>query len=224
MAVSDYDFNVTRNEIIQRALRLVGALSLGESVSADQYTQSAQALNSLVKFLQSEDIFLWTVRETTQALSNGTASYSLSSNDPAVIGIDKAYLRINNFDDPVEVISYQDYNEIRDKTADGDPTCVALNGRITPTLYVWPVPTQSRTLFYTAVVKLKDFDTAAGNPDFPVHYIEVLVYGLASRLADELGLPISERDRFTAQFEQMFRRAQKGDRTYQDNRSTRSSY
>jgi hypothetical protein len=212
MAASDYDFNATRNEIIERAYRIIGKLSVGETLSGDMYSQAVIALNSMIKSWQSKHVFLWTIREFTQTLTTGQASYSLASTDPAVYAIDRAYLRIDNIDNPCDVASYRQYVDIPDKTSKGDPSIVALNGLITPTMYVWPVPTQTRTLYYTGIVKLKDFDTAAGNGDFPVRYIEAITFGLAHKLSYEYGLPIQQSRELERQYQAEFGEAKSGER------------
>jgi len=212
MAASDYDFNVTRNEIIERAYRIIGKFSLGDVLSAEMYQQGIIALNSMIKSWQGKHVFLWTIKEFTQTLTVGQASYSLASTDPAVYAIDRAYLRYDNIDHPCDVASYRQYVDIPDKTSKGDPTLVALNGQMSPTLYVWPVPQQTRTLYYTGIVKLKDFDTAAGNSDFPVRYIEAITFGLAHKLSYEYGLPIQQSRELERQFQAEFGEAKSGER------------
>lgn len=212
MAASDYDFNLTRNEIIERAFRLIGKLSPGETLSGEMLVQAVVALNTMIKSWQSKHVFLWTIKEFTQTLSSGVASYSLASTDPAVYAIDRAYLRIDNIDRPCDVASYRQYVDIPDKTSPGDPTIISLNGQITPTLYVWPVPQQTRTLYYTGIVKLKDFDTAAQNADFPVRYIEAITFGLAHKLSFEYGLPVQVQREIERQFQSEFGEAKTGER------------
>jgi len=54
MATSgSYDFDLTRNEIITSALRKCGAVAQGESPSAEQISEGAEALNVIVKDLDS---------------------------------------------------------------------------------------------------------------------------------------------------------------------------
>lgn len=212
MTASDYDFNSTRNEIVERAYRIIGKNSLGDPLSGEMMTQAVIALNSMVKSWQSKHVFLWTIRDFTQSLSNGVASYSLASSDPAVYALDSAYLRINNVDTRLDIASWRQYWDIPNKIAPGDPSIVALNTDITPTLYVWPVPTQTRTLRFSGLVKLKDFDAAGGNPDFPVRYLDALTFGLAHALSFEYGLPLAERKEIERQYQANFQEAKSGER------------
>ena len=212
MAASDYDFNVTRNEIIERAYRLIGALSVGETMTAEMLTQAVIALNSMIKSWQSRNVFLWTLRDFTQTLTAGDPTYPLSSTDPSVYAIDRAYLRIDNDDRHIRVASYRQYQDIYNKTDPGDPVLIALDNQLSPTMYVWPVPTQARTIYYSGIVKLKDFDTAGGSPDFPVRYVEAITYGLAHKLSSEYGLPLAERRELERQAQMEFQEAKSGER------------
>jgi hypothetical protein len=212
MAASDYDFNQTRTEIIERAYRIIGKLSLGETLSGEMHQQAVIALNSMVKSWQSRNIFLWTIREFTLPLVVGTKSYSLAATDPKVYALDRAYIRINGDDTNIDIASFRQYVDIFDKNSSGDPSLVALDTQLSPTLYVWPVPQVTRTLYYTGIVRLKDFDVAGNNPDFPVHYIEAITFGLAHKLSSEYGLPLDERRELERQFNQLFDDARIGDR------------
>jgi hypothetical protein len=212
MSLSEYDFNLTRNEIIERAYRIIGKLSVGETLSADMLHQAVIALNSMIKSWQSRNVFLWTVKEFTQSLTANVSSYSLATVDPQVYAIDSAYLRIDSSDRPVDVGSWRQYTDIYDKTVEGDPTFVALNNAISPSMYVWPVPSQARTLYWTGIVKLKDFDSAGQTPDFPVRYLEAITFGLAHKLSCEYGLPLQERRELERQAQAEFLEAKSGER------------
>lgn len=212
MAASQYDFNQTRTEIIERAYRIIGKLTMGETLSAEMFQQAVIALNAMIKSWQARHVFLWTIREFTISLQPGIKTYSLALTDPPVYAIDRAYLRDTNADLNLTVGSWRQYVDIYDKEAAGDPAFVALDTQLVPSVYVWPVPTQVKTLYYTGVVRLKDFDSAAGNPDFPVHYLEAITFGLAHKLASEYGLPINERREIERQFQQEFSEAKTGDR------------
>jgi len=211
MSASEYDFNQTRTEIIERAYRIIGKLSMGETLSAEMHRQAVIALNSMIKSWQDRHVFLWTIKEFTLSLTQGTRSYSVPT-DPLVYALDRAYLRIDNNDSNVTIASWRQYVDIYDKEVAGDPTLVALDTQIAPTLYVWPIPSQARTLYYTGIVRLKDFESSSGVPDFPVHYLEAITYGLAHKLASEYGLPLAERRELERQFQAEFLEAKTGDR------------
>lgn len=224
MATTDYDFRQTRNEIIQRAFRLIGALTLGDPLTAEKIDQGITALNQIVKSWQADRIFLWTLKELTQALTATNASYSLNGTDSNIIGIDKAFLRISNTDIPLEILSYRQYSDIPTKTDAGNPTCIAINYESSPTLYVYPVPAGSLTMYYLGIIRLKDMDTASGNADFPVRFEQALTYALAKDLADEYGLPLGERGYLRGKADELYTIARKSDRERADNEFVEPAY
>jgi hypothetical protein len=91
MATTSYDFTQTRDQIIKRALRIVGVLSDGDTPTTDQVNNAADALNGMVKRWMNDHIHLWKVRPTETVLTETTAAYPLST-DPKVTAIDAAYI------------------------------------------------------------------------------------------------------------------------------------
>lgn len=55
-----YDFSLTRNQIIVRALRKVKAVKPGQQPTPEQIHDGNENLNLVVKALQNDHIFLWT--------------------------------------------------------------------------------------------------------------------------------------------------------------------
>lgn len=56
-----YDFNLTRNQIIEEALIKVGGLSFGQTPTPEQYSSASKTLNMIVNNWRAEEIFLWTL-------------------------------------------------------------------------------------------------------------------------------------------------------------------
>jgi hypothetical protein len=63
------DWTRTRNQIISRALRIVGILSAEDSPTSNQLENANEALNSMVKAWQNDAIFLWTRDWETKTFS-----------------------------------------------------------------------------------------------------------------------------------------------------------
>lgn len=208
MAATDYDFQSSRNEIIQRAFRIVGALPLGQSLSAEQHAQGVMALNDMVKSWQTKNVFLWTLRKQTISLTTGNASYTAPV-DPPFIAIDSAWMVDGSDEDPVEVLSYRNYQQIPNKTHPGEPTCVAFDYR--STIYVWPVPIANGTLNLFTITKAKDWDTTTATGDFDVKWTEALVFGLAHRLSFEHTLELGEISNIKGMADESFALARKSD-------------
>lgn len=196
MAASDYDYIATRNQIIDRAFRIVGVLRPGQVLSGGKLSQGLQALQSLIKFWQTDVEFPWTIVQKSVSLVAGTISYSLGS-DPKIIGIDQAMLVNGTEETNIEVISWRKYNAITDKNTSSDVTQVAVDGLVPATMYVYANPSAAGTLNLLCLATIKDLDSASALGDFPPYWEEALTYGLADSLCDEYSIPISEKDRLS---------------------------
>jgi len=73
------NFNVTRSDIIDHALRLLAVYGEQESVSAEDTALVDRALNMMVKSWQAQGLHLWTETEATGILSTAIPSYLISS-------------------------------------------------------------------------------------------------------------------------------------------------
>jgi len=210
MATTDYDFQSTRNQVIERAHRLV----LGPqttALSAEEMAYGVLALNEMIKSWQSGHVFLWKLQKLSFSTAATDKDYTLST-DPAVAWVDKAWL-VHGTNDVYELeqISYRQYLDIEDPDSTGDPTHFAIDNQLgTPVMYVWPTPTQVKTINYLGVVLLKDAETASDNLDFPVRWSNALTYGLAAHLADEYLLPIRERQHLERKALDFFSQAKRG--------------
>lgn len=183
-----YDFSVTRNQIIRRALRLTGQLGEGGEPAGDQMVTGAEALESLVKFLQAKGVNLWARENRTLALLANTAQYSLpldTLNIEALSITDSTGVQTT-----VPLISDAAFATIAFPTQTGKPSMANVNMYAQPLLFVWPIPEQAYTLQYKATRKTADFDTALGTPEAPQRWYDPLCYLLAANLADEYGLAL----------------------------------
>jgi len=67
-----FDFNLTRNEIITAALRKLGVLATGQTPTAEQIANGAQALNVHVKSLRAIGVFLWDISRNVQDIQDAS--------------------------------------------------------------------------------------------------------------------------------------------------------
>lgn len=96
MATSgSYDFTRTRDEIINAALRKLGVLAEGETATAEQTNEAAEALNAMVKSWMGKGIHLWVQQEIILFLEASTTkqSYTIGpSGDHATTSLVKTEL------------------------------------------------------------------------------------------------------------------------------------
>lgn len=80
-------WDITAQEIIYGALRVLGAIESGEIPPANEYQDALNALNGLIKQWQGSGIHLWAEADGTLFLEPGQVAYNLgpSSTDHAVL-------------------------------------------------------------------------------------------------------------------------------------------
>lgn len=192
------DYSQTRDDIIKRSLRLIGALAQGESPTTDQVTEAAVALNGLVKAWQADGMPLWAIKERQMVLIAGTNSYTI--NTPKPLKVLQAWYRntTSNVDVPMRVITKDEYNRLGNKTTLGTPVQIYYEPRRDDgVLHVFPTPSATDasavSIYIVYQAPFEDFDIATDTPDFPQEWYDAVTYGLACRLAPEYGLPIPDR-------------------------------
>lgn len=207
MALSgSFDYLTTRDDIIKRALRIIGALGQGETPPTAAVTEAAQTLNELTKEWQADGMQLWKYVNTTMTPVAGTASYNVgvgaTVNTAAPWKILKAFRRIGTTtaqnDVPLALLTQDEYLDIPNKNIAGTPinlwyktpTTDGFVGSIT----LWPVPdaafvtTNSGKIGFSYLKPMDDFDASSNNPDIPSYYANALAWGLADQLSYEYGL------------------------------------
>lgn len=93
-------------------------------------------------------------------------------------------------DTPIEIMSLQEYRLLSNKTTETTrPTGIAFNPLpLIGIVYVWPEPSDMKTRIHLiAKYPFQDFDVSTSDIDFPVEWLEPIVYNLALRIAAEYG-------------------------------------
>lgn len=196
------DFNLTRNELIAGALRILGVVGEGQTPTTDQYTTGSEALNYLIKAWELQGVPIWAIKNTDITLVAGQADYEIglgkATNVAKPLKIYQAFRRTtSNIDIPQTILSQQQYNMLGNKTSSGPPSQLYYNAqRDYGILSVFPVPSSADVtdvirIFYQR--PLEDFDASTDNPDVPQEMLRALKYSLASELAFEYGISASDR-------------------------------
>ena len=191
-------YSTTRDDIIKRALRLIGALAQGETPTATQVTEAAVALNGLVKAWAADGMPLWAITEKTVPFVSGQRVYTLSAPKPLKVLQVWNHNITSNVDIPMRIVTQAEYNILGNKTSAGNPIQVYYDPRRdTGEMHVFPVPTtveqSANILYYICQIPFEDFNTSTDAPDFPQEWYDAVTYGLATRLAPEYGVSIPDR-------------------------------
>ncbi len=208
------DLTTTRNTLISGALRIVGAIAQGETPTADQITEAAEALNYLVKALQADGMPLWAIKEYSIPLSASTASYRIgltqTVNTAKPLKIISAYRQdtTNDIDVPMVKLTRDEYNLLGNKTSEGEPIQFYYDPQRTyGDLYLFPVPNSTAAANSTVRIvyqrPFEDFDASTDEPDFPQEWFDALKFLLADRLAPEYGIPIQDRQDIRSRAKQL---------------------
>lgn len=198
------DYSLSRDNIIYRALRVLGVTSQGETPTATQISEAAIAFNGLVKALIADGMPLWAIKDSTITLTGSTRSYRMgtgqTTNIPKPLKVLNAYYRntTTNIDVPLVIISRDEYNRLSSKFVEGTPSQVFFDPqRVYTDMFVYPVPTTAfaaaNSIIITYQRPFEDFDASTDEPDFPQEWFDALTYLLADRLAPEYGVQAEHR-------------------------------
>jgi hypothetical protein len=199
------NFSTTRDDIIKGALRLCGALALGETPTTPQVTEAAEALNMMVKAWEADGMALWAVKDYSLALTLSANSYEIglgkTVNIPKPLKITQAILHdtSSNVDIPMRVITREEYNRLGNKVTTGMPIQVYYEPLINyGILHTFPAADSTSVSYkqikFVYMRPFEDFDASTDEPDFPQEWYEAIKYGLAVRLAGEYGVNLEDRN------------------------------
>lgn len=189
-------FNLTADQLVTAALRKLSVLGDGQSPTTTQLSTGREALNVMLKTFQTKGMPLWAVTEVSVPLT-ATRTYTVAGAPLKVLQA----IRTDATDGssvPLELRTHYDYNLLSNTASTGQPTCYwyePLNQ--TGILHVWPTPDVYSAAHQTIklVYQRPFFDVTSGTDtiDFPQHWLEAVIYGLAQRLSPEFGIPLQDR-------------------------------
>lgn len=145
-------------------------------------------LNALFSELSNRQVNLFKVQLNSISLTQGTGVYSIPAN---VVMILDAYLTLNNgqqnqTDRYITPVSRTEYATYAAKQTQGPPTVYWFDRLISPTITFYPYPDGSGpyVVNYYACLQMQDANLPGGEtPDIPYRWNDVLLSGLALRLA-----------------------------------------
>lgn len=196
-----YAFTVTRDQLIEAALRTLQVYGIGDTIPTEAVTNCAQALNIWCKSLVKKGLLLWCVQEIEIPMVAAQSAYAVgpSSGHPRPLRVTDAFLRTTASETDVQltVTSRYDYDTLGLKSAEGIPNQLFYDPQLTDgivTLYNTPVD-DSTVLHLIIQRQVQDFNLATDNPDFPEEAFQMLKWGLADEIAMEQGARDAVLDR-----------------------------
>lgn len=201
-------FTLTRDNVIQYALRKTGVLPLGVTPDATTISNTAQALDMLIKSWITKGIKLWTIQELTIPLVASQTTYNVgptgASPTPDLVAdkpmkLMQAWLRnvsvTPNNDIPLQVISQEQYNRFGSKFSTGTSNAVYMQvGRDVSTIHTYLTPSTTAASLYQLHIltqrPLQDAGVDTNNLDFPTEWLYALGWNLAAEIATDYGVEI----------------------------------
>ena len=171
------DFDLDVGEIIEEAYERCGL----ESRTGYDLKTARRSLNIMFADWANRGVNLWTVEQSTQALTDGTASYTLSADFTDLLEV---VVRRSGTDFMLTKMSRGEYLNIPTKTQEGRPTQYYFDRKTTPSITLWPTPENSTdTLVFYYVRRIQDVDTQVNTTDAPFRFLPCVIAGLSYYLA-----------------------------------------
>lgn len=195
---------VTANDIIERAYRLLGDIGTGEAMTASQASDGLTALNGMLDLFSIQRLMVYVIRQEALTWTANTVSMTigdgadLDTNRPMRVENGTYFKDANNIAYPVDITRNREiYDRIEDKTTTSSyPELLYYDPTVTwGTIYLYPVPDQSLTMYLNSWEPLQYFDTLSEAITLPPGYRTMIEYNLAMYLEAETGLVLPEQAR-----------------------------
>lgn len=189
-----YNFTMSRDDIINAALRLTTRFSADDVVPPQDITNCAQALDLLCKEMVTEGLPLWCIKQYAVPMVANTATYNLSTITGMTLPqkVLDAFIRTPAGNDTMLVpVSRWDYDMNGIKTAPGTPNQYYYDPQLgAGVLTVYNVPIDaSNTIYVTVQRQIQDAGISTTNPDFPQEAFRMLKWCLADEIALDYSTP-----------------------------------
>lgn len=181
-------FNLDLPDLIEEAYEMAGV----EMRSGYDLRTARRSLSLLSLELANRGLNLFTVTEGSQALSDGTATYSLG---PDVIDLIEFVVRTGTGTDQTDYtltrISVSDYADRVNKNNEARPNEIYVDRQTDGVnVTLWPVPDSSDyTLVYWYLRRIEDLGDNTNNYDAPERFLPAICAGLAVKLAIKKNRP-----------------------------------
>jgi len=174
---SSTDFEPNVAEFVEEAFERCGL----ELRTGYDLKTAKRSINIMLAEWANRGLNQWTIEQTTQALTEGTSSYSLNSN---VIDILDMVVRrtVNSVDTDISMsrLSRSEYINIPSKTTKSRPSQFFLDKLTTPAIKIWPAPENSTDiLVFNKIIRMDDADKATNTMDMPFRFYPCFAAGLA---------------------------------------------
>lgn len=202
---------MSTNTLIAAALRKLSVLALGQSPDATETTNGIEALNNLVAEFQTLGMPLWAQKTYSPTLIVDQSLYLIgvgqTLNTPFPLKIIQAWTVDSLGGSRQELYANAIDQFYRLPTnSSGTPSQYMYQPRINyGELNIWPTPdaatVSDRVMTFSYMAPFEGFVGSTDTPYFPREWNNALIYGLASLLAPEYGIPLNDRGMYVKEAE-----------------------
>ena len=187
----------TVRDLIKGSLRLIGAISTGETPAADEMQDALSVLNDMTDSWSTENLIIISKAIETFNLVGGQQTYTMgvggnfATSRPQKIEYaavkDVGLSTPSEF--PLSLLTVDEWSNIPTKSLSGGlPTKLYCDyANPLSNLILWPAPSVSKQIVITSWKPLTRFATIGALVDFPPGYAKALRYNLAIELCPEYG-------------------------------------
>lgn len=189
----------TALDIIEKSMRLFGALADGESATASEASDGLEALNSMLESWSIDRLMVYHILQENFTWASGNASRTIGAggnfNTTRPTKIVSGFTRISNVDHPFHVVERQFYDAVIDKTVQSSyPEIIHYDATMSiGTIYGYPVPNASISVYLNSWKQLQQFAALGTDLALPPGYRRAIEYNFAVEFAPEFGMEVSDR-------------------------------
>lgn len=184
----------TALDIITRGMRMLGVIGSGQTPTAEEIADGLTILNAMLDSWSNERLTVHVLKQDNHT-TTGATSYSIGSggtiNSVRPIRIESAFLRENNVDTALEIISRrEDYDSITNKSRTGTGAYLYYDP-VYPLglIYVWPIP-NGPVLHISSWKPFSTFTALTDPVSLPPGYERAISANFAIDYASEFGVQV----------------------------------
>ena len=189
---------ITAQDIINKSMRLLGLLAAGEVPTSAEAQDSLYSLNSIIDSYSANPQYYFCTQAEQFTVINGKNTYTIGD-DPTTsppadfvtarpIRIVGAFVRINNVDTPLALITEQYWTNIATKANAGVPAKLLYRPNVPyGEVVLYPTPNGMIPIFIKAERMISRYAALTNTQYLPPGYQRLLELSLAMELAPEYG-------------------------------------